>query len=105
MSRHKEFMKFFHHYVCGGSDPEVKIGKPDPTIFLVCASRFPDKPNPKNVLVFEDAPNGVQASEAANMVTVFIPNALINPNSYPNVRNILKSFEDFKPEVFGLPPY
>lgn len=48
---YKELFSFFHHVVTGGSDPEVKNGKPAPDVFLVCASRFPDKPKPQQVLV------------------------------------------------------
>lgn len=39
----------FHHKVMGSSDSEVKYGKPHPDIFLICASRFPENPNPENV--------------------------------------------------------
>lgn len=35
----------------GSSDPDVTKGKPDPAIFLVCASRFPDKPKPEDVSI------------------------------------------------------
>lgn len=49
MKDHQDFLKNFHHLTMGLSDPEITKGKPDPAIFLVCASRFPDKPRPENV--------------------------------------------------------
>lgn len=49
MQNHQEFLSLFHHLTMGSTDPEVTKGKPDPAIFLVCASRFPDKPKPEDV--------------------------------------------------------
>lgn len=46
---HQEVFNLFHHKVMGSSDAEVKEGKPAPDIFLVAASRFPDKPSPDQV--------------------------------------------------------
>ena len=49
---HKNLFSQFSHIVTGGSDSEVKQGKPAPDIFLVCASRFPEKPSPSEVIIF-----------------------------------------------------
>lgn len=48
-ARHSSLFRNFHHVVVGSVDPEVKNGKPAPDIFLVCASRFPEKPSPSEV--------------------------------------------------------
>lgn len=48
-TNHGEFVSMFKHVVLASSDPEVKQGKPAPDVFLVCAGRFPDKPDPAKV--------------------------------------------------------
>ncbi|RVE45413.1 hypothetical protein evm_009931 [Chilo suppressalis] len=105
MQKHKELMSLFHHLTMGTSDPEVKKGKPDPAIFLVCASRFPEKPKPEDCLVFEDAVNGIKAAKAANMQVVVVPDPRIDAAELKDATLVLKSLEDFKPEMFHLPPY
>ena len=57
---HRELFDLFHHVVTG-SHPDLKNGKPAPDIFLLCASMFDPAPDPAQCLVFEDAPNGIQA--------------------------------------------
>ncbi|XP_026332384.1 pseudouridine-5'-phosphatase-like isoform X2 [Hyposmocoma kahamanoa] len=105
MQNHKELLKCFHHITAGSSDPEVTKGKPDPITFLVCASRFPDKPRPEDCLVLEDAVNGVKAAMAAKMQVVVVPDPRIDHEQLKDATLVLKSLEDFKPELFGLPGY
>ncbi|KAK2719787.1 pseudouridine-5'-phosphatase-like isoform X2 [Artemia franciscana] len=104
-TNHREFFKIFDHIVFGSSDPEVKNGKPAPDIFLICASRFPDKPAPENCLVFEDAPNGVTAALAAGMQVVMVPDPRMDELNRSRATFCVDRLENFKPEVFGLPPY
>lgn len=99
--------KPFSHHVFAGSDPNVKHGKPQPDVFLEAAKRFKSPPKePKNVLVFEDAVNGVKAALAANMQVVFVPDKRLDLSSITVKPTLtLDSLEHFKPELFGLPPF
>jgi len=63
------------------------------------------KPAPQQVLVFEDAPNGVEAALKAQMQVCHVP----DPNLASEFRGLsyceLSSLEQFKPEDWGLPPF
>lgn len=47
---HKELFALFNCSTFGTSDPDVQRGKPYPDIFLVAASKFPDRPKPEQVI-------------------------------------------------------
>ncbi|XP_012262545.2 pseudouridine-5'-phosphatase [Athalia rosae] len=102
---YQHIFDLFDHQVLGGSDPEVRRGKPCPDIFIVAAARFPDQPDPSKCLVFEDAPNGVQAACAAGMRSVMVPDPNLPKSSQGDATIVFNSLNDFKPELFGLPPF
>ncbi|KAK4880531.1 hypothetical protein RN001_008677 [Aquatica leii] len=103
IAKYKDIFSLFNHMVMGGSDPDVKHGKPSPEIFLVCASRFEDSPAPEKCLVFEDAPNGVTAAKCAGMQCVMVPDNHITADQTSHATVVVKSLKDVKLEQFGLP--
>ncbi|XP_050354542.1 pseudouridine-5'-phosphatase-like isoform X1 [Nymphalis io] len=105
VTHHHELFQLFPNKTWGSSDPNVKKGKPYPDIFLIAAAKFPDAPSPDKCLVFEDSLNGVKAAVAAGMQVVMIPDPRFDRNQAPEATLILNSMEDFRPEVFGLPPF
>jgi len=102
MSGHPEIFAKFHHAVFGSDDPEVVRGKPNPDIFLVAASRFPDPPvSPEHCLVFEDSLSGVQGALEAGMQVVMVP----EHRRHPGATEVLPSLEQFNPSKYGLPAF
>ena len=102
--KHQDFFSLFKIRTLG-DDPGVKHGKPSPDVFLVTAKKFDNCPAPENVLVFEDAPNGVTAGKRAGMGVVMIPDVRMDSSLYNNADLVLKSLEDFQPHEWGLPAF
>lgn len=61
-------MKIRHYFDAIVDASQVKHGKPDPEVYLTAARRL--KANPRQCLVFEDAPLGISAAKAAGMRVV-----------------------------------
>ena len=98
---HKQiFEKVFHHVITGD---QVTKSKPMPDIFQVASKGFDGDINPHSVLVFEDAPIGVEAALAADMNVVLVSDS-VEPGTV-KCNQHLKSMESFSPELWGLPPF
>ena len=69
-TRHREWFSTFTAIILG-DDTRVQRGKPAPDIFLVAAQVL--GANPRDCVVVEDAPAGVQAARAAGMRVIAIP--------------------------------
>lgn len=101
---HRELFDLFHHVVTG-SHPDLKNGKPAPDIFLLCASMFDPVPDPAQCLVFEDAPNGIQAACDSGMQSVMVPHQSLGSQYTLRATQVIHSLIDFKPSDFGLPAF
>jgi len=100
---HRELFGLMHHIVTGD---EVIKSKPDPEIFNVAAKLFDGTPpEASRVLVFEDAPTGVQAGLGAGMQVCHVPDTNLSFELRGSSHCELKSLELFNPEEWGLTPF
>jgi len=104
-AKHSDFFSLFSPIVTG-CDPNINQAKPSPEIYQLCSSRFSSPPSSHaSCLVFEDAPNGVQAGQAAGMQVVMIPHHKAKKEYILPATQVLATMEDFIPQDFGLPPF
>lgn len=98
-SRHKDWFSIFSAVVLG-DDPRIRKGKPAPDTFLVAAGELGALP--EECVVFEDAPAGVQAAQAAGMQVVAIPDEAMDRAPYVAAEFLIGTYADVKPEDLGL---
>ena len=104
-AKNENHKKWFSQFkvIVKGDDPELIEGKPAPDIFIIAAKRLGFEP--KNCLVFEDAPSGVEGALAAGMNVVAVPDNHLDKNYYKNASQIITSLSEFNPVYWGLPKY
>lgn len=104
-TNHQAFFSLFNSITTGD---EVKMGKPDPEIFLKCLKKFELK-DPAKTIVFEDSLNGVIAAVNAGMYCVWVVDRRFTPDSLHVPDEIsssgkmckLNSLKDFKWSLIG----
>ena len=74
------------------SADDVVISKPDPETFLKGAAQLGI--SPKNCIVFEDAPKGVEAALHANMRCVVIT-TVHEPHEFAQYANVIRFIKDY----------
>ncbi|KAH0788229.1 haloacid dehalogenase-like hydrolase family protein [Histomonas meleagridis] len=96
ISNHKDIYSLFNTMICGN---EVTKAKPSPEIFQTASKKLGDF-NPENVLVFEDAFNGIKAANEAGMATCFLHKPFENNEEEYAKRGVnpayqISSFDEF----------
>jgi len=73
------------------SGEQVKIGKPNPDIFLITAKKLNTLPD--NCLVIEDTSTGVEAAKAAGMKCIAVPNHFTKKQDFSKADLLVESLE------------
>ena len=101
ISQHGDLFALFDHIFTGDM---VTNWKPHPEIFLKAAAAFTPPAEAKNCIVFEDAPNGVEAGLNAKMMVVHIPDDNLGKEHRGKATIECPSLHAFDPAQFGVPP-
>ncbi len=83
--------KYSGHLSSGGHYTQVPL--------CICLCNLP-----LQVLVFEDAPNGLESAKAAGMNVVMVPDGRTDPQKCLKADSVLGSLEELDLTEWGLPP-
>jgi HAD superfamily hydrolase (TIGR01509 family) len=81
-----------HYFDAIVSADHVKKSKPDPETFISCASQL--NVSPKDCIVFEDAPKGVEAALNADMRCVVLT-TMHEAEEFAHFSNVVKIIKDY----------
>ena len=93
------FAARFRAIVCS-DDPQVRMAKPAPDIFLLAARRLGAQP--RDCLVFEDTPKGVEAARAAGMQVIAVPDPQMQRTEFADAHAVLDSLHEASLALLGL---
>ncbi len=87
------------YFTCIASANDVERGKPEPDIYNYVVEKMNLKG--KNVIVFEDSPNGLKAATAAGLKAVMIPDQVpytddLRPYVYEKINSMTAALEALK---------
>ena len=89
---HQDWFKYFDTVVTS-NHVDVKHAKPAPDIFLIAAKTLGHQA--KDCLVFEDAPSGVQAANAAGMQVIAVPDPNMSHNAFQDATVVIDALPEF----------
>jgi pseudouridine-5'-monophosphatase len=95
---HRAWLSIFRAVVCG-DDRRVGRPKPAPDIFLAAAQDL--GADPRDCLVLEDSPFGVQAARDAGMQVVALPDPAMDRARYAGADLVVTGFDELPMEFLG----
>ncbi len=93
-------LKIRHYFDVLISADDVAESKPDPETWLKCASQL--HVSPKDCIVFEDAPKGVESAMNAGMksIVITIQHEKEEFRQYPNIIQFIKDYRELSGNIF-----
>ena len=87
----KAWASHFAKIICG-DHPLLRKGKPEPDIFLLCASEI--NADPRQCIAFEDSPAGIQAATSAGMKVVGINSPYVDADDLSAAELIIDGYDE-----------
>ncbi|KAJ3099464.1 Pseudouridine-5'-phosphatase [Phlyctochytrium planicorne] len=102
---HSLLLSHFSDHIITGDHPLVQHSKPAPDTFLAAAKIL--GVDPRDAVVFEDAPLGVEAGWRAGCGVVWVVDGGTRKDvgAVEKCLEVLGSLEEFRPESVGFPAY
>lgn len=87
----KSWASEFEQIICG-DHALLARGKPEPDIFLLCASKM--SVTPDRCIAFEDSPAGVQAASSAGMKVIAISSPYVDAQDLSDAEVIISGYDE-----------